>query len=170
MARAQAGDQMAYADLLILLTSVARVHVRGRLRAAAWADDVVQETLLSVHTARHTYDPARPFAPWFYAILRHRMIDGLRRAGRTTAREVGTDVLPDVAEPAPRDDLPIDVSAVHAAIRALPDRQRDVVTALKLRDESVRDVSARLGMSESAVKVTAHRGYKALRKLLGEKK
>jgi DNA-directed RNA polymerase specialized sigma24 family protein len=31
----------------------------------------------------------------------------------------------------------------------------------------VRDIARRLGLSESAVKVTAHRGYRALRRLLG---
>ena len=46
---------------------------------------------------------------------------------------------------------------------------REIVEGLKLRDESVRELSARLGMSESAVKVTAHRGYQALKKLLGVK-
>ncbi len=56
---------------------------------------------------------------------------------------------------------------VHAALKALPSRQRDVVEGMKLRDESVRDVAERLGMSESAVKVTAHRGYQALKKILG---
>jgi DNA-directed RNA polymerase specialized sigma24 family protein len=37
---------------------------------------------------------------------------------------------------------------------------------MKMRDESVREVAGRLGMSESAVKITAHRGYQALKRLL----
>jgi RNA polymerase sigma-70 factor (ECF subfamily) len=61
------------------------------------------------------------------------------------------------------------MAVVHAALASLPKRQREIVEGLKLRDESVRDLAGRLGMSESAVKVTAHRGYKALKKLLGVK-
>ncbi|MNC99779.1 RNA polymerase sigma factor [compost metagenome] len=61
----------------------------------------------------------------------------------------------------------VDIDKVRAALAALPARQRDVVEGLKLRDESVKELAARLGMSESAIKVTAHRGYQALRKLLG---
>ena len=61
----------------------------------------------------------------------------------------------------------VDVEAIRAAVAALPPRQRHVIEGLKYRDESVRDVAERLGMSESAVKVTAHRGYKVLRRLLG---
>jgi RNA polymerase sigma-70 factor (ECF subfamily) len=58
---------------------------------------------------------------------------------------------------------------MQAALQALPPRQREIVSALKLRDESVKEVSVRMGMTESAVKVTAHRGYRALRRLLGRR-
>jgi RNA polymerase sigma-70 factor, ECF subfamily len=164
----QGGDQMAYASLLVLLTSVTRQFARSRLGPVPWIEDVVQETLLAVHGARHTYDSDRPFAPWFYAIASNRLIDVVRRERRVTAHEVAHDVLPDVTldpEAATRDD--IDVEAIHAAVAALPDRQRDVIQGLKFQDESVREVAARLGMSESAVKVTAHRGYRTLKRFLG---
>jgi RNA polymerase sigma-70 factor (ECF subfamily) len=166
MQLAQRGDQRAYASLLVLLTGVTRQFARGRLGAVVWIDDVVQETLLAIHGARQTYDPARPFGPWFYAIASSRMIDVIRRERRVASRQVATDVLPEpVAHGADRDD--IDVDAVHAALASLPPRQREVIERLKFRDESVREVSSGLGMSESAVKVTAHRGYRALRRLLG---
>jgi RNA polymerase sigma-70 factor (ECF subfamily) len=61
----------------------------------------------------------------------------------------------------------VDPELVRRALEALPARQRAVVEALKYRDESVRDVAGQLGMSESAVKVTAHRGYRAMRRWLG---
>ena len=166
MQLAQRGDQRAYASLLVLLTGVTRQFARSRLGAVVWIDDVVQETLLAIHRARQTYDPARPFAPWFYAIASSRMIDVIRRERRVASRQVATDVLPEpVAHGTDRDD--IDVDAVHAALASLPPRQREVIERLKFRDESVREVSSGLGMSESAVKVTAHRGYRALRRLLG---
>ena len=59
--------------------------------------------------------------------------------------------------------------ARHAAVAALPARQREVIEALKLKDQSVREVAGRLKMSESAVKVTAHRGYRVLKRLLGDR-
>jgi RNA polymerase sigma factor (sigma-70 family) len=168
MRLAQAGDQVAYASLLVLLTSITRHFARARLGAVPWIDDVVQETLLSVHGARQTYDPGRPFAPWFYAIASSRLIDVLRRERRVTSREVGGDELPDPpagANVADRNDL--DVEAIHAAVASLPARQREVIEGLKFRDQSVREVAGRLSMTESAVKVTAHRGYRALKRLLG---
>jgi RNA polymerase sigma-70 factor (ECF subfamily) len=166
MRRAQAGDQAAYASLLVLLTSATRQFARARLGAVPWVDDVVQETLLAVHRARQTYDPERPFAPWFYAVASSRLIDVIRRERRVTARELSGDVLPEamVEQPLSRDEL--DVEAIHAAVASLPERQREVIEALKFRDQSVREVAGRLGMTESAVKVTAHRGYQALKRLL----
>src|SRR5690349_7324302 len=168
MVRAQQGDAAAYAELLTVLATIARRYARNRLGEVAWLDDVAQETLLTVHAARRTYDPNRPFAPWFYAIVSSRMIDVLRKERRVSAREIGTDDLP---EPSAGDGRwerrdEIDIDQVKAAVEALPVKQREVVRALKVQDESVKEVSRRLGMSESAVKVTAHRGYRALRRLL----
>jgi RNA polymerase sigma-70 factor, ECF subfamily len=164
----QAGDQAAYASLLVLLTSTARRFARARLGAVPWIDDVVQETLLAVHRARHTYDGGRPFAPWFYAVLSSRMIDVLRRERRVASREIADDALPDapIARSAGAADE-LDVEAIHAAVTSLPARQREVIEALKFQDQSVREVAGRLKMTEAAVKTTAHRGYQALRRLLG---
>jgi RNA polymerase sigma-70 factor (ECF subfamily) len=168
MRLAQAGDQVAYASLLVVLTSITRQFARARLGGVAWIDDVVQETLLALHGARHTYDPRRPFAPWFYAIASSRLIDVLRRERRITSREVAGDALPDAAAPvSPADRDAIDADAIREAVKALSPRQRDVIEGLKFQDESVRDVAGRLHMSESAVKVTAHRGYQKLRRALG---
>ena len=171
MIRAQRGDAVAYAALLTLLASTAKQYVRNRVGDAAWLDDVAQETLLTIHRARHTYDSRRPFAPWFYAILNSRMIDLLRKQKRVSTREVPTDVLPECASIPDGHQAAdaVDLRRLRTALDALPHRQREVVSALKLKDESVKEVSERLGMSQSAVKVTAHRGYKALRRLLGGK-
>lgn len=168
MQLAQNGDQAAYASLLVLLTTAARQFALGRLGAVPWIDDVVQETLLAVHRARHTYDARRPFAPWFYAIAMNRLIDGVRRERRIASREVAGDLLP---EPAPSQASAehLDVDAIRAAVAALPTRQREVIEALKFKDQSVREVAGRLRMSESAVKVTAHRGYRLLKRVLGDR-
>ena len=168
MRLAQTGDQMAYASLLVLLTSVTRQFVRRHVGASvAWVDDVVQETLLSVHGARQTYDPQRPFSPWFYAIASHRMIDFVRRERRIRSREVTGDELPDAGTGPAVAHNEIDVEAIRAAVKALPARQRTVIEDLKFHDRSVREVASRMGMTESAVKVTAHRGYRALKRVLG---
>jgi RNA polymerase sigma-70 factor (ECF subfamily) len=169
MARAQEGDQRAYDDLLRLIAGEARGFVGRRVGWADWTEDVVQEVLLTVHRARRTYDPARPFGPWFYAIVNSRMVDALRARRRVTTREVpDEEVL--AAQPAPdaRGAPAGDVKeALARAVAGLPRVQREVVSLMKYEDLSVREVAARLGMTEAAVKATAHRGYKGLRATVG---
>jgi RNA polymerase sigma-70 factor (ECF subfamily) len=168
MARAQQGDARAYEDLLQLLARDARGFVGRRVGWTDWVEDVVQDALLAVHRARHTYDPARPFAPWFYAIVNSRLVDALRVQKRRSTREVmdgeSLDRQPAPAGGSGRDDVSEELAR---AVSNLPRVQREVVSLLKYDDLSVRDVARRLGMSEAAVKTTAHRGYKMLRKTVG---
>lgn len=168
MRAAQAGEEDAYAELLVLLTAVTRRYVRTRIGAPVpWMDDVVQETLIAVHHARRTFDGHRPFAPWFYAIARNRLVDLLRRERRVRERELVCDVWPEQGTAPTGGTSGVDIDEVRRALASLPPRQREVVEAMKLRDETARDIAARLGMTVTAVKVTAHRGYRTLRRLLG---
>ena len=168
MLRAQRGEEEAYAELLVLLTAATRSYVRSRVgRLVPWTDDAVQETLMAVHHARHTFDGRKPFAPWFYAIARHRFVDVLRREHRVRQHEVAGEVRPEPGKATNDGTSRVDMDAVRQALASLPPRQREVVEAIKLRDESVRDIAARLDMTMTSVKVTAHRGYRALRRLLG---
>lgn len=72
MVAAQAGDRSAYEALLRgcvpMIKSVA--YRQGVPRDGI--DDVVQETLLTVHRARQTYDPNRPFSAWLTTIAHRR--------------------------------------------------------------------------------------------------
>src|SRR5512141_1365425 len=77
------GDTAAYRALLGRLSANLRGYYKGRLarigRSATEAEDLVQESLLAIHTRRHTYDPGEALTPWVYAIARYKLIDHLRR-------------------------------------------------------------------------------------------
>ena len=77
MQRAQLGSEGAYAALLQELPPVIGRMIRRQMAYASPSDreDVLQEVLLSIHAARATYDPARPFIPWLKAIVISRAID-----------------------------------------------------------------------------------------------
>ncbi|MBI4473468.1 MAG: hypothetical protein HY646_12430 [Acidobacteria bacterium] len=81
MQAAQAGDADAYVQLLEETTLLLRRIIRRRrpFLAIEDVDDLVQDILLSVHSVRATYDPARPFMPWLLAITRNRLADAARR-------------------------------------------------------------------------------------------
>ena len=174
MRRAQAGDAEAYVELLQNITPRLRRVVRRQrfFLAEEEIEDLVQDTLLSLHSVRATYDPARPFMPWLLAIARNRLADGARRYSRTEAKEIGIE---DIAVTFSAEDTNTsaevygDPDALRQAIRALPAGQRDAIEMLKLREMSLKEASAASGMSIGALKVATHRAMNALRKLLKER-
>src|SRR5260370_40840964 len=93
MQAAQDGDRVAYAGLLHELVPLLQRLVRRRLGFLQPTDreDLVQDILMSLHAARATYDPRRPFTPWLMSIARHRMVDPARRRARLWVNEVLVD-------------------------------------------------------------------------------
>lgn len=164
MARAQCGDAASYEEALREIARAVGIFARARA-GPTLADDVVQETLITVHRARHTYDPRRPFGPWLMAIAHSRLVDVIRRDRRQGRADAGIEPNP-VWQPA------LTAGAdVLSALEDLPPQQRRVIRMLKVEGMTAREVAGALGLSVSNVKVLAHRGYKSLRtRLLGDGK
>lgn len=168
MVAAQAGDRRAYETLLREVTPRIRVLCRARIRDAAEVEDAVQDTLLTLHALRHTYDPARPFGPWLSTIASRRAVDRLRRRGRTAGREAPLDELPDsAASVTPEAEARLDAQRLRAAVAELPDSQRTALSLAKLQDLPLAEAAARSGLSVGALKVATHRALRSLRRKLG---
>lgn len=169
MARAQAGDAQAYRALLTGILPFVRALARRALRDGAEVEDAVQDILLSLHAARASYDPARPFRPWLAGVARHRLLDRRRALGRRGAREtaLGEEHETIAAVVANGTGPELDGAALRRALAQLPAGQRTAVELTKLRELSVKEAAAVSGMSEGAVKVATHRGLARLRRLLG---
>ena len=163
MISAQSGDQADYRLLLGEIGQVLERYFCARIGAGAYVDDCVQEVLLAVHEARHTYDPGRPFRPWLFAIARHKAIDRLRQ--ETRLRE---DPLSEDASDW-QDAAVVDVEASVAGRRmidALSAQYREPIMLTKIAGFSSAEAAATLKISESALKVRVHRGIKRLRRML----
>ena len=168
MRKAQDGDQAAYASLLREVLPILKRVVQARLGFLPVMDreDLVQEILMSVHAARATYDPTRPFKPWLMTITHNRMVDQARRNSRRNANEMSVDEYPaDVADAAAgaAADRYGDPEQLRRAIKVLPKGQRSALELLKLREMSLKEASQATGMSIGALKVSVHRAIKTLR-------
>lgn len=161
MACAQTGDREAYRAVLEDVGPLLLAWLRRWLPDAADLADVYQDTLVHLHRARHTYDPARAFEPWLFAIARHCAADHARRR-RQRAWEVLVDELPEAVA-----ESELDRYALADALRSLPRPQREAFSMLKLEGLSVGAAAARAGVTPGALKVRAHRAYRALKALLG---
>lgn len=164
MIKAQEGDRSAYDTLLREISQMLRGFFGSRAECNEAADDLVQETLVSIHRARHTYMSDRPFAPWMYAIARCRLADHWRKGSRRVQQismDGGLDSTFDQAEPVLTESPLLD--QVRASLAELPERQRTIVQLLKLDGLSIKEAARRLNMTEAALKVAAHRAYERLR-------
>jgi len=156
MRLSQDGDKEAYRALLGLCQAWLKRYFARRMAPSA-LDDVVQETLLSLHAKRATYDPVRPFLPWLAAIARYRWVDHLRVIYR--AREVGLDegAVADPQNPSIAARIGLD-----RLLKLLPESQSTAIRMVKIEGLSVAEASARCGQSQPLVKVNIHRGLKKL--------
>jgi RNA polymerase sigma-70 factor (ECF subfamily) len=152
------GDAASHAALLRALVPLLRRYYRRRLGDADEVEDLVQETLIAVHTRRMTYERQRPFTAWFYAIARYKMVDRFRRARETCPLEEFDDLLAltDFEDEA---NARIDVDHLLAS---LPAKQADAIRRTRIDGYSVADAAHATGLGESDVKVSVHRGLKAL--------
>ncbi|MBX9827623.1 MAG: sigma-70 family RNA polymerase sigma factor [Xanthobacteraceae bacterium] len=158
------GDSAAHRELLSRLSRHFRAYYKSRLRSSgrglAEAEDLVQEALLAVHTRRHTYDTGEPLTPWLHAIARYKLIDHLR-----STKPAFTYVqLDDADEVLARDDVVAAESEydMQRLLSQLPDKMRRVIQCVKIEGRSVAEAARLFSMSEAAVKVSVHRGLKAL--------
>jgi RNA polymerase sigma factor (sigma-70 family) len=159
MAAAQRGDRASYRALLDGAGDWLLRYYARRI-APQMVEDLVQETLLSLHSKRSTFDPARPFYPWLAAIARYRWVDALRKLTKTeTLGEA------DSAVPA-QDDAVLARLSLDSLLTRLPPAQANAITLTRISGRSVAETAKITGQSESLVKVNVHRGLKKLAALV----
>lgn len=164
MAGYQSGDRAAAATLIERLSPPLYRFFMAQTVSGRHADDLLQETWMRIHQARHTHRPGEPVLPWVYAIARHTRVDHYRRRSRLEAREQQVEQLPEhpaAARPAGAGP------DVEAALLQLPESQREVIVMLKVNGMSLEEVARATASSVGSVKQKAHRAYEKLRELLG---
>lgn len=157
------GDQRVYAALLKETSHFLRPYLAKRLNFTNEVDDLLQEILISIHKARHTYDSNRHFKPWVYAIAKFRLQDYLRAHYSDQLRhaielsEVEVSLAEHVTETA------ISYESISGEVQKLPKKQATILQLMHQDGYTAKEVAAKMGMNESAVKVAAHRAYKILK-------
>jgi RNA polymerase sigma-70 factor (ECF subfamily) len=159
---AQRGDRQAYGAMLTASRSWLLCYFRRKVPPEQ-IDDLVQDTLLSVHRKLASYDPARPLVPWLAAIARYRFVDHLRIAYRTAADTVLED---DTAAVESGEQAIVARLSLDRLFEALPKAQCEAIELVKIEGLSISEASASTGQSESLVKVNIHRGLKRLASLI----
>jgi len=162
MAKAQAGDESAYRILLGELATTIEKYLNSRFGGYNFIDDCVQECLISIHNARHTYSTQRAFRPWFFAIVKNKAIDFLRARNRTTAHHSDVDI--DLISEDGQVEVLDNRITQGQLLAGLKQEHREVIVLCKLEGYSIDEAAKRLEISPGAVKLRVHRALKALKK------
>ena len=170
MERYADGDVAAFEELFRQLKGPIASSLRRWLRTDDKIDDALQVTLMKIHGSRARYRRGAPVLPWVLTIARNVALDHLRSraAKERSLDEEQAARIPDESEDLrwrAEDEKEV-IAAVHAAIEELPPSSREVVRLHKIEGRPMSEVAEILGIKEGAARVRAHRGYKALAKLL----
>lgn len=161
-AMAQQGDRQAYAAMLTACRGWLLRYFRRKVPPDQ-IEDLVQETLLSIHGKLASYDPSRPFTPWLAAIARYRFVDHLRVAYRLA---VETDLEDDSGSTDGDQEAVAARLSLNRLFQALPAAQQRVIELVKIEGRTIEEAATRTGQSVSLVKVNVHRGLKRLAALI----
>ncbi len=160
MAAGQRGEVAPYRRLLAELRPWLMRYFTRRLPPSS-VEDAVQETLIAIHSKRHTFEPERPFGPWLAGIARYKWIDRLRMAGRHAA-----DELPETLSTPDHGSAVMSAQALHGLMAMLKPAQAEVIRLVKLDGLSIEEAATRTGQSPALVKVNIHRGLGKLARLV----
>jgi RNA polymerase sigma-70 factor (ECF subfamily) len=159
MALALDGDRAAYRLVLDQSRHWLSTYYRRRV-PPQMIDDLVQETLISVHSKRQSFDPSRPFLPWLAAIARYRWVDAFRKM--QSADELDSEGTAGAEEESPI----LARLSIGRLLAHLPVRQANAIVLTRIEGHSVADAARLCGQSENLLKVNVHRGLRKLAALV----
>ncbi|MBY0303835.1 MAG: sigma-70 family RNA polymerase sigma factor [Sphingomonas sp.] len=159
MVRGLDGDAAAQNALLTAMLPLLRSFFGRRLRGAGDdVEDLVQDTLIAIHTRRASYDRDRPFTAWAYAVARYKMIDHFRRTKNNVSFEGLEEILmAEGFQEAASAQLNVD-----KLLEGISPKQAKAIRQTKIDGLSVAEAAESAGINEADVKVSVHRGLKAL--------
>lgn len=162
LTKSQSGDESAYRLFLSELYDISYAYLGGKVSELE-IEDVLQEIIISVDLAKHTFDPRRDFHSWFYTIAKCRIADKKRKYWRTKKIK---ESFQDYLEINKQSQELVNDKKISEAMELLPELQRKVIELNKIKGFSYEEVAKVLGISVSNAKTSAHRGYKNLRNII----
>jgi RNA polymerase sigma factor (sigma-70 family) len=165
------------------LAALARLHQQRALHVAALitrdaqlAEDAVADAFLLAFRRIKTFDQARPFGPWFARVVATTALKALAARRREVpldapfegAGETGAHTVDALADPIAWIARLEDRTAIRAAIRALPPKQRAAIVLKYYADLDEAEIARALGIPRGTVKSRLSHGLSRLRSALAQ--
>ncbi len=166
MAGYQRGDGHAFECLHAQVSGGVRRFLLALGHDPSRVEDLVQETFLQIHRARHTYDPSYPVMPWILAIARHVFLMDRRYRNRRHefARQPLEDAYARVVEP--HEQAIIARAGLKQALGKLGTTSRQALILRHLYGLSFEEISERLKVGNPALRCRTSRAVARMRELL----
>jgi RNA polymerase sigma-70 factor (ECF subfamily) len=167
------GDESALGELYDRVGRVAYGIAYRVLRDDRLAEDAVQEGFLAAWRSAATFRADRAKAStWIVTLVHRRAVDIVRREHRRRAEPLETETRADPVDPAGSAEdtawLGFERDRVQAALRALPDAQREAIELAYYGGYSQSELAERLGLPLGTIKSRMFAGLARLRELLDE--
>jgi RNA polymerase sigma factor (sigma-70 family) len=155
------GSEAAFEELFHRYEGRAYGYFLRRVASEARARDLYQELFLRLHRFRGSYDPGRPFEPWFFQVARSVMVDEWRQQRRRA--EVALDEADLRSQDGDAEGVVAAREEAERALRTLSPEQARILVDAKVRGLEHGEIAAALSKSVDAVKQAASRSLRQLR-------
>ncbi len=176
MCRYRDGDVLAFQELYQRHHAGLYRFIAWRSPRKDWAEEIVQDSWINLHKARERYQPDASFRTYLYQIARNRLFDLLRQQPVSLATEVVSEDedwlgnLSDEEYESPETGLEQkqQVQALHAAIRRLPNEQKEALVLQQFNGLRLEEIAELTSVPVETVKSRLRYAMQKLRQTLQE--
>lgn len=162
MKEAQEGNSTSYETLLAEVYMFLESYLNSKVYNKSQIDDVIQEVILAIHNSRHTFDCSKSFMSWLLAIAHYKVSDHLRYQFKQKTQELEDSIIDANSDALTALIENQSIQLLHQAIDELDQKPRQIIKLLKIEGFKISEVANKLNLSESNVKIIAHRAYLGL--------
>jgi RNA polymerase sigma-70 factor (ECF subfamily) len=163
---ARLGDRAAIASLLETAQPDIRRYARATCRTAADAEDAAQEALWLLYRRVGTIRSLAALSAWLFTVVRRECLRLARRAGLAgapPADDGGGEDTYGAMLARPEAELRLDLAA---AMEALPLHYREAALMRDVKEMTIAEIAATLGLTAQTVKARLHRARLLMREYL----
>ncbi len=155
------GSEEAFESIYEKYSSLVYGLIRKRMRDSE-VEDLYQKVWRLLHEKRSLYK-GQPFAPWFFVLIRHLLIDEYRSLARKDLRPIQNDLIEAIYQYSPGDEKDMD-----EILKELPVETREIVKKYYLEGSTYEDLEKETGLSQSNLRQRLSRAIRSLRKIYEE--